>query len=84
MNLRRKLTSMRLIAFTSCILAFGAYGAFAPTPIRADIAPLMDGGGGVSCLYAGQRYTEGACRPGQRCMNNGNGDGIWVDDGSCH
>jgi hypothetical protein len=84
MSLRQKLTSVRLIAVTSCVLAFGAYGAFAPTPTRADIAPLEgDGGGGVTCTYAGLPYSEGACRPGQRCMNNGNGIGVWVDDGSC-
>lgn len=82
MNLLRRLTSVRLIAVTSCILAFGAYGVFAPTPTRADIAPLLDPGS-VTCLYAGQKYSEGACRPGQRCTNDGNGNGVWVDDGSC-
>lgn len=83
MSLRRKLTSIRLIAVTLCALAFVAYGAFAPSPTHADIAPILDGGGGVTCLYAGQKYSEGACRPGQRCMDNGNGGGVWVDDGSC-
>ena len=82
MSLRR--TSIRLIAVTSCALAFVAYGAFAPTPTHADIAPLLDGGGdGVTCMYAGQKYSEGACRPGQRCMNNGSGGGIWVDAPEC-
>jgi hypothetical protein len=83
MSPRRKLTSIRLIAVTSCVLAFGAYGAFAPTPTHADIAPILEEGGGVTCLYAGSRYSEGACRPGQRCSNDGNGNGVWVDDGSC-
>jgi hypothetical protein len=34
-------------------------------------------------MYAGQKYSEGACRPGQRCMNNGSGGGIWVDAPEC-
>lgn len=83
MSLRRKLTSIRLIAVTSCVLAFGAYGAFAPTPTRADIAPLLEESGSSTCYYAGQAYSEGACRPGQRCRNDGNGGGVWVDDASC-
>lgn len=31
------------------------------------------------CYYAGQSYSEGACRGGQRCSSAG----TWVDDSTC-
>ena len=84
MSLRRKLTSVRGLALTSCLLAYGAYAAFMPSTTGAQVAPMTPpGGGGVICLYGGQRYSEGACRGGQRCTNNGSGGGIWVDDTGC-
>ena len=76
MSLRRKLTSVRTLAVTSCLLAFGVYVTFAPPPSHAEP-------GGVTCSYAGQSYSEGACRGGQRCVSNGNGGGVWSDDTEC-
>lgn len=32
----------------------------------------------ATCLYAGEAYSEGACRGGQRCSG-----GNWVDDTNC-
>jgi len=82
MSLRRKLTSVRALAFTSCLLAFGIYASFAPPPSHAEIVPFYETEG-VTCTYAGKSYSEGACRGGQRCGNNGSGGGIWYDDTTC-
>ena len=81
MSLRRTLTSVRALAVTSCLLAFGVYAAFAPPPSRAEIEPIL--ADGITCTYAGQTYSEGACRGGQRCVSNGNGGGVWSDDTGC-
>jgi len=75
MNVRPKITSIRLIAILSCLLAIGTYAAFSPAPAKADE--------GCSCTYAGQSYSEGACRSGQRCACNTNGEGVWLDDSKC-
>lgn len=77
MSFRRKLTSVRALAVTSCLLAFGVYAAFMPPPSSADEAA------GVTCSYAGKSYSEGACRGGQRCVSDGNGGGVWSDDTEC-
>lgn len=77
MSLRRKLTSVRTLAVTSCLLAFGVYAAFVPPPSRAEEEAS------VSCTYAGKTYSEGACRGGQRCVSDGNGGGVWSDDTEC-
>lgn len=33
----------------------------------------------ANCLYAGEEYSPGACRGGQRCQS----DGTWRDDRNC-
>jgi hypothetical protein len=80
MSRLRRIMSVRVIAILSCILAFGAYLAFSPTPSYADYLP--DESGPVQCTYAGQKYDVGACRGGQRCGVVG-GEPTWVDDPSC-
>lgn len=35
------------------------------------------------CSYAGQSYSIGACRGGQRCVHALNDDDYWQDDTNC-
>ena len=81
MTLPKKLTSIRLIAVFSCLLALGSYSAFLPPPASAG------GGGDVQpvelpeeiegyCYYAGQQYSLGAELNGKTCKVH-NGEYYW-------
>jgi hypothetical protein len=37
----------------------------------------------ADCYYAGQSYSQGACRGGQRCSSRLIGDAYWSDDMTC-
>ena len=83
MSPSRILSPVRLLAIGFCLTAVSAYVVVAPAPSSADIEMLMEDSGGVQCTYAGKGYDVGACRGGQRCMTNGNGDPYWGDDPQC-
>lgn len=63
----------RLVASVLCLSAFAVYLLFAPTPAYTE---------SCTCLYAGQSYSDGACRGGQRCGCNGT-EGFWWNDQTC-
>jgi hypothetical protein len=71
MNLPKKLTSIRLIATISCLLAVGA---FLPPQAYASDEIELEGGG--YCYYAGLQYSLGAELNGKTCKVN-NGDYYW-------
>lgn len=42
--------------------------------------PLVTKGG---CYYAGELYSYNACRGGQRCLQDHQGEYYWGDDSAC-
>ena len=52
----------------------------APETAKASLLPGVD----EACLYAGQEYSLGACRSGQRCRKNDEGEYYWSDDSNCN
>lgn len=59
-----------VLASFLCLIAMTIAWLTTPTNVKANE--------GVPCYYAGQKYSHGACRPGQRCNM-----GDWVDDPNC-
>lgn len=67
----------KVVASTMCAIALVIFFIFAPTPTHSQVVPE-----GCTCMYAGEEYSEGACRDGQRC-NCVEGEGVWFDDENC-
>lgn len=61
-----RLTWTRLVGLSLCLVALATYTAYAPPSSADDFC--TEGGCQCKCLYAGQEYSEGACRSGQRCV----------------
>jgi hypothetical protein len=76
MNLPKKLTSTRLIAIVSCLLAVGAYSAFLPPPASADDEIGLEGG---YCYYAGLQYSLGSELNGKVCKQDSAGEYYWAN-----
>jgi hypothetical protein len=64
----------KIVPSALCVLALAIYGFLAPSPTYSDPA--------CQCVYAGQGYSNGACRGGQRCSCNGD-SATWYDDSTC-
>ena len=77
MTLPKKLTSIRLIAVFSCVLALGASSVVVPASASTggDVAPIEEVEGGY-CYYAGLQYSLGAELNGKTCMVH-NGEYYW-------
>ena len=72
MSEQKRIPWTKLVASASCATALGTYFALAPIPVNAQ--------GEGDCIYAGQAYSSGACRGGQRCDG---GTSRWFDDSTC-
>lgn len=60
------------ISLALCLTAAALYLSFPKTSVKAFSC------GDNECVYADKCYSQGACRPGQRCDQ-----GNWTDDSQC-
>jgi hypothetical protein len=81
MSQNQRISWMKLVASASCAIALGTFMVLSPAPTQAQSEIVIEepSGGAANCVYAGEEYSPGACRGGQRCTNGG----TWSDDRTC-
>lgn len=71
----RSINWIRITAVLICLSGVSAYLLLAPPALAACQAS--------ECVYADECYSQGACRGGQRCGKNDDGESTWYDDNGC-